>query len=43
LAGNVIDPERVEALVAVSGYLIGNQAAGNNPLPPKAVIDADRV
>ena len=31
-------PERVEALVAVSGYLIGNQAAGKNPLPPKACL-----
>jgi pimeloyl-ACP methyl ester carboxylesterase len=29
-------PERVKALVSVSGYLIGNQAAGKNPLPPKA-------
>ena len=29
-------PERVKALVSVSGYLIGNQAAGQNPLPPKA-------
>src|SRR3546814_14497469 len=28
-------PERVKALVAVSGYLIGSQAAGQNPLPPK--------
>lgn len=31
-------PERVKALVSVSGYLIGNQAAGNNPLPPKAEL-----
>jgi pimeloyl-ACP methyl ester carboxylesterase len=31
-------PERVEALVSVSGYLIGNQAAGKNPLPPKAEL-----
>jgi pimeloyl-ACP methyl ester carboxylesterase len=31
-------PERVKALVAVSGYLIGNQAAGQNPLPPKAEL-----
>ena len=30
-------PERVKALVFVSGYLIGNQAAGKNPLPPEAV------
>jgi pimeloyl-ACP methyl ester carboxylesterase len=25
-------------LVSVSGYLIGNQAAGNNPLPPTAEL-----
>jgi pimeloyl-ACP methyl ester carboxylesterase len=31
-------PERVKALVAVSGYLIGNQEAGKNPLPPKAEL-----
>ncbi|POA64141.1 alpha/beta fold hydrolase [Pseudomonas sp. GW531-T4] len=31
-------PERVKALVSVSGYLIGNQAAGQNPLPPKAEL-----
>ena len=29
-------PERVKALVAVSGYLIGSQEAGRMPLPPKA-------
>ena len=29
-------PERVKALVSVSGYLIGTQAAGKAPLPPKA-------
>jgi len=29
-------PERVRALVAVSGYLIGSQAAGQAPLPPQA-------
>ena len=29
-------PERVKALVAVSGYLIGSQAAGAQPLPPPA-------
>jgi len=29
-------PERIKALVAVSGYLIGNQEAGRMPLPPKA-------
>jgi pimeloyl-ACP methyl ester carboxylesterase len=28
-------PERVKALVAVSGYLIGSQEAGKMPLPPK--------
>ncbi len=29
-------PERCKALVSVSGYLIGSQAAGKAPLPPKA-------
>jgi pimeloyl-ACP methyl ester carboxylesterase len=29
-------PERVKALVSVSGYLIGSQAAGKVPLPPEA-------
>ena len=29
-------PERCTALVAVSGYLIGNQQAGKVPLPPEA-------
>jgi pimeloyl-ACP methyl ester carboxylesterase len=29
-------PERCKALVSVSGYLIGSQAAGKNPLPPEA-------
>lgn len=29
-------PERVRGLVAVSGYLIGNQAAGKMPLSPEA-------
>ena len=29
-------PERVTGLVAVSGYLIGSQAAGRQPLPPEA-------
>jgi pimeloyl-ACP methyl ester carboxylesterase len=29
-------PERCKALVSVSGYLIGSQAAGKGPLPPKA-------
>lgn len=32
-------PERVRALVAVSGYLIGNQEAGRMPLPPKAEFE----
>src|SRR5262245_34101125 len=31
-------PERCKALVAVSGYLIGNQQAGKVPLPPKAEL-----
>jgi pimeloyl-ACP methyl ester carboxylesterase len=31
-------PERCKALVAVSGYLIGSQAAGATPLPPKAEL-----
>ena len=31
-------PERCKALVAVSGYLIGSQAAGKAPLPPKAEL-----
>jgi len=31
-------PERVRALVAVSGYLIGSQAAGKQPLPPEAEL-----
>src|SRR5438309_3963544 len=29
-------PERVKATVSVSGYLIGNQQAGKQPLPPAA-------
>jgi pimeloyl-ACP methyl ester carboxylesterase len=29
-------PERCNAIVSVSGYLIGNQEAGRVPLPPKA-------
>ena len=29
-------PERCKALVSVSGYLIGSQAAGKSPLPPLA-------
>ncbi|AMN39383.1 alpha/beta fold hydrolase [Rhodoplanes sp. Z2-YC6860] len=32
-------PERVKGLVAVSGYLIGSQEAGRNPLPPKAEFE----
>jgi pimeloyl-ACP methyl ester carboxylesterase len=31
-------PERCEALVSVSGYLIGSQAVGKMPLPPKAEL-----
>ncbi|BBB68559.1 alpha/beta hydrolase [Undibacterium sp. YM2] len=31
-------PERVKALVAVSGYLIGSQEAGKQALPPKAEL-----
>ena len=31
-------PERVEALVSVSGYLIGSQQANSMPLPPKAEL-----
>jgi pimeloyl-ACP methyl ester carboxylesterase len=31
-------PERVTGLVAVSGYLIGSQAAGKQPLPPEAEL-----
>jgi len=31
-------PERVKALVSVSGYLIGSQAAGQVPLPPEAEL-----
>lgn len=31
-------PERVKALVAVSGYLIGSQQANKAPLPPKAEL-----
>ena len=29
-------PQRAKALVSVSGYLIGSQASGKDPLPPKA-------
>jgi len=31
-------PERVQGLVAVSGYLIGSQGAGKQPLPPQAEL-----
>jgi pimeloyl-ACP methyl ester carboxylesterase len=31
-------PERCTALVSVSGYLIGSQAAGTVPLPPRAEL-----
>ena len=31
-------PQRVKALVAVSGYLIGSQDANSTPLPPKAEL-----
>src|SRR5262245_39330486 len=31
-------PERCKALVSVSGYLIGSQAAGEVPLPPRAEL-----
>jgi pimeloyl-ACP methyl ester carboxylesterase len=32
-------PERCKAMVSVSGYLIGNQKAGEIPLPPKAELE----
>src|SRR5258706_2912750 len=32
-------PERCKAMVSVSGYLIGSQAAGKLPLPPKAELE----
>lgn len=31
-------PKRFKALVAVSGYLVGNQTAGKQPLPPAAEL-----
>jgi pimeloyl-ACP methyl ester carboxylesterase len=31
-------PERCQALVSVSGYLIGSQEAGKTPLPPEAEL-----
>jgi pimeloyl-ACP methyl ester carboxylesterase len=33
-----LSPDRVRGLVSVSGYLIGSQAAGSNPLPPEAEL-----
>lgn len=35
----VLWPERCKALVSVSGYLIGSQASGAIPLPPKAELE----
>jgi pimeloyl-ACP methyl ester carboxylesterase len=32
-------PQRCKALVSVSGYLIGSQASGATPLPPKAEFE----
>jgi pimeloyl-ACP methyl ester carboxylesterase len=32
-------PERCKAMVSVSGYLIGSQAIGTMPLPPKAELE----
>jgi pimeloyl-ACP methyl ester carboxylesterase len=32
-------PERCKAMVSVSGYLIGSQADGKMPLPPKAELE----
>jgi pimeloyl-ACP methyl ester carboxylesterase len=32
-------PERCKGLVSVSGYLIGSQASGQLPLPPKAELE----
>ena len=34
----VLWPDRCKALVSVSGYLIGSQASGKVPLPPKAEL-----
>lgn len=31
-------PKRCKAIVSVSGYLIGSQASGKNPLPPNAEL-----
>jgi pimeloyl-ACP methyl ester carboxylesterase len=33
-----LHPERCEAMVSVSGYLIGSQEAGRMPLPPEAEL-----
>jgi pimeloyl-ACP methyl ester carboxylesterase len=33
-----LHPERVKALVTVSGYLIGSQQSGTKPLPPQAEL-----
>jgi pimeloyl-ACP methyl ester carboxylesterase len=35
----VLWPERVKAMVSVSGYLIGSQEAGKMPLPPNAELE----
>jgi pimeloyl-ACP methyl ester carboxylesterase len=35
---SVLWPQRVLAMVSVSGYLIGSQEAGKTPLPPKAEL-----
>src|SRR6476661_7372794 len=32
-------PDRCKAMVSVSGYLIGSQAVGRMPLPPKAELE----
>jgi len=32
-------PERCKAMVSVSGYLIGSQEVGKNPLPPKSELE----
>jgi pimeloyl-ACP methyl ester carboxylesterase len=38
-AAAVLWPERLRALVSVSGYLIVNRKANQQPLPPKAELD----
>jgi pimeloyl-ACP methyl ester carboxylesterase len=35
----VLWPERVKAMVSVSGYLIGNREANKKPLPPKRELE----